>query len=248
MKSKMKLKNRNVYFGIKLKDKIAIICILICILVFVLFSLINTKVTPILVNYAEIETERIAMAIINKSILKYTDKSKVDELLYTTMNSNDEIISVDFDTAKVNSFLYEITNSIANDLILLDMGKLNEIGIPISNVYEKDDVSGIVYYIPFGVASGSSVISDIGPKIPVKNKLVGSVYSNIKTDISEYGINNAVIKVYIEVQVNEQVILPFVSKKVSVKSEIPVLIKIVQGKIPSVYGGMFSSTSPIVSS
>ncbi len=248
MKSKMKLKNRNVYFGIKLKDKIAIICILICILVFVLFSLINTKVTPILVNYAEIETERIAMAIINKSILKYTDKSKVDELLYTTMNSNDEIISVDFDTAKVNSFLYEITNSIANDLILLDMGKLNEIGIPISNVYEKDDVSGIVYYIPFGVVSGSSVISDIGPKIPVKNKLVGSVYSNIKTDISEYGINNAVIKVYIEVQVNEQVILPFVSKKVSVKSEIPVLIKIVQGKIPSVYGGMFSSTSPIVSS
>lgn len=248
MRSKMKLKNRSFYFGVKLKDKIAIICILICIFVFSLFKLINTRVTPILMNYAQVETERIAMSIINKSISKYIDKSKVDELLYTTMNSNDEIISVDFDTAKVNSFLYEITNSIEKDLILLDKGRLNEIGIPVSNVYEKDDVSGIVYYIPFGVVSDSSVISDIGPKIPVKNKLVGSVYSNIKTDISEYGINNAVIKVYIEVQVNEQVILPFVSKKVSVKSEIPVLIKIVQGKIPSVYGGMFSSTSPIVSS
>lgn len=248
MRSKMKLKNRSFYFGVKLKDKIAIICILICIFVFSLFKLINTRVTPILMNYAQVETERIAMSIINKSISKYIDKSKVDELLYTTMNSNDEIISVDFDTAKVNSFLYEITNSIEKDLILLDKGRLNEIGIPVSNVYEKDDVSGIVYYIPFGVVSDSSVISDIGPKIPVKNKLVGSVYSNIKTDISEYGINNAVIKVYIEVQVNEQVILPFISKKVSVKSEIPVLIKIVQGKIPSVYGGMFSATSPIVSS
>ena len=244
----MKLKNRSFYFGVKLKDKIAIICILICIFVFSLFKLINTRVTPILMNYAQVETERIAMSIINKSISKYIDKSKVDELLYTTMNSNDEIISVDFDTAKVNSFLYEITNSIEKDLILLDKGRLNEIGIPVSSVYEKDDVSGIVYYIPFGVVSGSSVISDIGPKIPVKNKLVGSVYSNIKTDISEYGINNAAIKVYIEVQVNEQVILPFISKKVSVKSEIPVLIKIVQGKIPSVYGGMFSVTSPIVSS
>ena len=148
----------------------------------------------------------------------------------------------------VNSVLYDITNSIESDLILIDNGKLDEIGIPISNFYEKNDVSGIVYYIPFGVVTGSSVIADIGPKIPVKNKLIGSVYSNVKTEVMEYGINNAIIKIYIEVEVNEQVILPFLSKKVTIKSNVPVLMKMVQGKIPSVYGGMFSTTSPLVSS
>ena len=248
MSNRMKLKTRKFSFAIKLRDKIAIIFLLVCFVVLVIFKLINSKVTPILVNYAEVETERIAMAVINKSILSFSDDDRLEELVLTTVNDENEIISVDFNTSVVNSILYDITNSIEQDLILLDNGKLDELDIPISNVYEKDNVSGIVYYIPFGVVTGSSVIADIGPKIPVKNKLVGAVYSNVKTDVIEYGINNAIVKIYVEVEVNEQVILPFLSKKVTVKSDIPVLVKMVQGKIPSVYGGMFSTTSPLVSS
>ena len=248
MSNKMKLKGKRFSFEIKLKDKVAFIFLLVCLVVLVIFKLINSKVTPILVNYAEVETERIAMAVINKSILSFSNDERLENLVLTTVNDENEIVSVDFDTSVVNNVLYDITNSIENDLILLDNGKLDELDIPISNVYEKDDVSGIVYYIPFGVVTGSSVIADIGPKIPVKNKLIGSVYSNVKTDVIEYGINNAIIKIYIQVEVNEQVILPFLSKKVTIKSDIPVLVKMVQGKIPSVYGGMFSTTSPLVSS
>lgn len=244
----MRLKRKKFYFEIKLRDKIAFIFLLILLVMLIIFKIINSKVTPILVNYAEAETERIAMAVINKSITSFLDDERLNNLVLTTVNDDDEIISVDFDSKVVNSVLYDITNSIENDLILIDNGKLDEIGIPISNFYEKNDVSGIVYYIPFGVVTGSSVIADIGPKIPVKNKLVGSVYSNVKTEVMEYGINNAIIKIYIEVEVNEQVILPFLSKKVTIKSNVPVLMKMVQGKIPSVYGGMFSTTSPLVSS
>ena len=244
----MRLKRKKFYFEIKLRDKIAFIFLLILLVMLIIFKIINSKVTPILVNYAEVETERIAMAVINKSITSFLDDERLNNLVLTTVNDNDEIISVDFDSKVVNSVLYDITNSIENDLILIDNGKLDEIGIPISNFYEKNDVSGIVYYIPFGVVTGSSVIADIGPKIPVKNKLVGSVYSNVKTEVMEYGINNAIIKIYIEVEVKEQVILPFLSKKVTIKSNVPVLMKMVQGKIPSVYGGMFSTTSPLVSS
>ena len=244
----MRLKRKKFYFEIKLSDKIAFIFLLILLVMLIIFKIINSKVTPILVNYAEVETERIAMAVINKSITSFLDDERLNNLVLTTVNDDDEIISVDFDSKVVNSVLYDITNSIENDLILIDNGKLDEIGIPISNFYEKNDVSGIVYYIPFGVVTGSSVIADIGPKIPVKNKLVGSVYSNVKTEVMEYGINNAIIKIYIEVEVNEQVILPFLSKKVTIKSNVPVLMKMVQGKIPSVYGGMFSTTSPLVSS
>ena len=244
----MRLKRKKFYFEIKLRDKIAFIFLLILLVMLIIFKIINSKVTPILVNYAEVETERIAMAVINKSITSFLDDERLNNLVLTTVNDDDEIISVDFDSKVVNSVLYDITNSIENDLILIDNGKLDEIGIPISNFYEKNDVSGIVYYIPFGVVTGSSVIADIGPKIPVKNKLVGSVYSNVKTEVMEYGINNAIIKIYIEVEVNEQVILPFLSKKVTIKSNVPVLMKMVQGKIPSVYGGMFSTTSPLVSS
>lgn len=244
----MKLRYKKLNFNIKLRDRISIIIMLVCITILIIFKIINQKMMPILVNYAEIETERIAMAVINKSILKYTTNEGLEDLIITNTNENNEIVSVDFNAVNVNNILYSITNSIEQDLILLDKGKFDELNIPISNVYEKSDISGIVYYIPFGVVTGASIIADIGPKIPVKNKIVGSVYSNIKTEVIEYGINNAMIKIYIEVEVNEQVILPFISKKVNVKSELPVFIKLVQGKIPSVYGGILTATSPLVSS
>lgn len=248
MSNKMKLRYKKLNFSIKLRDRISIIIMLVCITILIIFKIINQKMMPILVNYAEIETERIAMAVINKSILKYTTNKGLEDLIITNTNENNEIVSVDFNAVNVNNILYSITNSIEQDLILLDKGKFDELNIPISNVYEKSDISGIVYYIPFGVVTGASIIADIGPKIPVKNKIVGSVYSNIKTEVIEYGINNAMIKIYIEVEVNEQVILPFTSKKVNVKSELPVFIKLVQGKIPSVYGGILTATSPLVSS
>ena len=248
MSNKMKLRYKKLNFNIKLRDRISIIIMLVCITILIIFKIINQKMMPILVNYAEIETERIAMAVINKSILKYTTNEGLEDLIITNTNENNEIVSVDFNAVNVNNILYSITNSIEQNLILLDKGKFDELNIPISNVYEKSDISGIVYYIPFGVVTGASIIADIGPKIPVKNKIVGSVYSNIKTEVIEYGINNAMIKIYIEVEVNEQVILPFTSKKVNVKSELPVFIKLVQGKIPSVYGGILTATSPLVSS
>lgn len=244
----MKLRYKKLNFSIKLRDRISIIIMLVCITILIIFKIINQKMMPILVNYAEMETERIAMAVINKSILKYTTNEGLEDLIITNTNENNEIVSVDFNAVNVNNILYSITNSIEQDLILLNKGKFDELNIPISNVYEKSDISGIVYYIPFGVVTGASIIADIGPKIPVKNKIVGSVYSNIKTEVIEYGINNAMIKIYIEVEVNEQVILPFTSKKVNVKSELPVFIKLVQGKIPSVYGGILTATSPLVSS
>ena len=117
------------------------------------------------------------------------------------------------------------------------------------NIYNIEKTgSGIVYYIPFGVVTDIPVIADVGPKIPVKTNLVGSVISNVKTEVIDYGINNVLLKVYIKVMVSEQVILPFISKRINTEIDIPVLIKVIQGSIPSVYGGMFSSTSPLVES
>lgn len=79
--------------------------------------------------------------------------------------------------------------------------------------------------------------------MPFKIKIVGNALSNIKTDLTSYGINNALIKAYIEVNVNMEVILPFISKIVNIKTEVPVMMKIINGYIPEVYGGMYSVNS-----
>ena len=77
--------------------------------------------------------------------------------------------------------------------------------------------------------------------------MVGSVVSNIKSDITNYGINNALLEVSIEVEVSEQVILPFISKRITISQDIPIAIKIIQGTVPKYYGNGLTERSSLLS-
>lgn len=227
------------------------VILLISFCVFITFIILNKRVTPILLNYAELETEKLSTVIINKAVQNQLNQDmNISDMVNTTLNSKGEIVSVDFDTNLINQSLNAITNTVQVNLKLLEEGKLDLLDMPVNYFsYDIEEVSnGIIYYIPFGVITNMPILSSIGPKIPVKTHLVGSVISNVKTEISNYGINNALLKIYIEVEVSEQVILPFISKRVTTKIDIPVLIKVIQGNIPEVYGGLYMTTSPIVES
>ena len=65
----------------------------------------------------------------------------------------------------------------------------------------------------------------------------------MKTNIKEYGINNALLEVSILVEVNMRVNLPFVSDNISISSSLPVSVKLIQGTIPDFYNGMLQSSS-----
>ena len=89
---------------------------------------------------------------------------------------------------------------------------------------------------------------DLGPKIPVKASVIGNVTSNIKTDLEEYGINNTLLKIYINVEININFIMPFVSQNIKVENEVPLVVKLINGRIPSVYGGSYSVASSLTNS
>ena len=56
--------------------------------------------------------------------------------------------------------------------------------------------------------------------------------------MSEYGLNSALIEVYVYVEVTQRTIIPFQSKDVKLTSEIPIIMKVVKGKIPSYISGI----------
>ena len=115
--------------------------------------------------------------------------------------------------------------------------------------YDKDLLKkGIIYEIPILAATNSSLLSNIGPRIPVRFYLIGDVTSNVETEVKEYGINNALVKLSIRINVSGRVNLPFVSENVTVDMVIPVSMKIIQGKIPEFYLDGFKSTSNLVES
>ena len=61
------------------------------------------------------------------------------------------------------------------------------------------------------------------------------------TNVKEYGINNSLITVSVEIKVELMVILPFSTDYVNITNYVPIAIKLIQGKVPQVYGGSLLS-------
>lgn len=241
MKKKMRLK-RNLLIKLTKKDTILIVAFLVLLIVSLIFKYINTKIVPPLEVYAENEVKKISSLIISEAVESISFSEEETMSFFNTLtNKSDEVISVDFNTAKINKSLVKLNKAVYKDLKLFENGryKLEDTEI------ETED---LIYKIPLGYITGNYTLSNIGPKVPLKAKVIGSVVSNIKTEVSSYGINNSLLKVYIDVTVNMRFMLPLISKDVLVNNSIPLVVKIIQGKIPNVYGGSYAVTSPITSS
>lgn len=209
------------------------------------FKYINDKLLPVFVDYAESEAKKIATLVINQAINKeVSNELSVDDLFVTTKDENGNIKNVDFNPMSVNKMLSMVTNNVQEYLTKLELGEIEELGLSKSKYFsnKKDLKNGVIFEIPSGVIYNNIILTNIGPKIPVKLNMVGDISSNINTNVTEYGINNALVQIYIKVEVIEQVILPYVSKRIKVETDIPVAIKLVQGEIPTYYfNGLTSS-------
>lgn len=234
---RMRLKRRVYLF----KNKSSIFIIIFLLLIFFIIlalKFINLKVNPILLDYAELESRKLSSIIINNAIAKNVEEDiSFDELFYIT-RENGEIKTIDFNPTTVNRLLTRITNSVELNLKYIEKGKIELLNLDEVELvdYDIDKLKkGIIYEIPTGVIFGSSFLANIGPKIPVKFSLVGDIVSYINTKVTDYGINNAVIEINIVLELSEQVILPFTTNKIKIKTSIPVAIKLIEGSVPNYF-------------
>lgn len=222
--------------------------ILISITVQLIFSYINEKITPILINYAEVEIKRFSNLVINRVTSEVINENlNLDDLLIITKDSTNEIKTIDFNPIVVNKLLTIITNDVQKNLKSIVNGRIDKVDIIDDSFidYNLDKLrQGIIFEIPSGVIFSNSLLSNLGPKIPVKFNLVGEVISHVNTKITNYGINNAMMEVSVNIELNEQVILPFISKKVMYNVNIPIAIKLIQGVVPNYYLNGINTNSP----
>lgn len=232
--SKFRLKKRK-----SKKEIIIIILALIVITVIVVFMYINKKITPLLMIYAEKKSRTVATSIITQAIsndlLKEIDKNKI---FVETKDKDGNVISTDFNSVVINKLLNEVSSYVEIYLEELETGNIDKLKLSrnIKDKYGlKNRKNGVVYEIPSGVVTNNALLSNLGPKVPVRLNLNGDVITNIKTNVTNYGINNALIKVSVSVKVYMQVIIPFKSKEIVVESDIPIVMRLVKGEVPNYY-------------
>jgi len=234
-------------------NKLNVFIITIIVVVFsVVFLLdyIDKTLTPKLTIYAETEMQKFARLIANQTVVKEINDSISTDDLFVINKNNDIIQTIDFNPIAVNRLLSIITSSIEEDFRSIASGNYETIGLD-SNVlidYNDDALKrGIVFYIPSGIIFNNVLLLNLGPKIPVRFSLDGNIGSNIKTTITNYGINSALVEANAIVEINMRIILPFISTYTTVNVNMPIIIKLINGTVPNYYFNGISGTSNTLS-
>ena len=197
-----------------------VIVVLGIIMSFLIINYFSQKFNDVILPIAEAKTRKYITETINNA----ADKIMFDNDLFTIEKSNDnEIKMITYNSYEATQLINEITHNIENDLDML----------------ENDREMYIVGEIPLGIIYNNAILRNLGPRIKVRIDIVGDVLSELETEVKPYGINNALVEVRVKLYANARVILPLVSKDISITNVIPISINIVNGSIPEAYIGTY---------
>lgn len=179
---------------------------------------------------------KITKYVVNNAYVREKVGFYAQDIYDIVKSDTNEIKNIIYDSGVINDLVDSITDRVYNMFNMLEYGDLSKINIRenilSTSVNNKD---GIVLEVPSGVIFDNYLLSSLGPKIPVKISLTGEFESYVSSDIVEYGINNAMVTININIKASEQVTLPFISKKIIVENKIPIFMSIVNGTIPNYY-------------
>lgn len=215
--------------------KLLITFILLIMFTFIILVFLSNKVIPFYMNYSEAEMKRVVTTVINKSVTEeVTNQLEVDSL-FVLKKENDNTIIVDFDPVIVNRVMSKISDVVYNNLKLIS--KKDKLTL------EKYNLDESYFYIPSGIIFNTTMLNNIGPRIPINLEIISSVNPNLKTEVTEYGINNSLIEVYINVIVDVKMILPMYSNTMQIVVVVPLAVKLIQGEVPKYYQRGYASST-----
>ncbi|MDD6878896.1 MAG: sporulation protein YunB [bacterium] len=235
---KIRLKNKKHKYRLNIFILMLII-IVICSLY--LIRLAGRKINNKIIAISEVEILNISKRIISESVNNVVLKDFDTDIMFVIQkNSNGQIELIDLNSKYVNELLLLVNKNVTNYLNELNYGRSSLIDLKkniVTSTGLLSDKEGIIFEIPIGIVTSNSFLSNFGPKIPIKVSLLGDLESEIKTDVMNYGINNALIKISISITVTERIILPLITKDFQISCEVPIAMKMIQGSIPNYYFG-----------
>ncbi|WP_019243516.1 MULTISPECIES: sporulation protein YunB [Bacillus] len=202
--------------------------------------IVNRSITPIIKEVAKTEVKRIATEIINESINENI-KGKIDINKLIVVRGNPSIYS--FDPNEYTRVMTETTKDIEKRLGIGHNGDFSNRDF---NQIKSSQLENIVYYLPLGVATRNTLLSNVGPKIPVEVSLVREVKSKIRTKMTSSGINNTLMELYLDIEVDIGIVIPFTTDEEPIKLEMLIGSYLLPGKVPDFYSGGNSIPVPAI--
>lgn len=224
MRFKRKKKINNIYFLI-------IIIFMYCSSI---LNYIENRVDEVSTKSIQLLVKKDIYRVIYNNISDMFENKNVDDFIDIVKSNDGSIISVDYKVSECYKVLNNYVNSIYNSLINTDF----------SDNYYQDGV----YFVSSSLLNNAVIFNNLGIKIPVRVNVANDVRINFKTKVKDYGINSVLVELYLVLDVQSWFINPFNEGGFGESYEYVVASRIVNGDIPSYYGGMLEKSSSVVSS
>lgn len=204
---------------------------------------IDRALKPTLMNIAEIKTDEYATRAINSAV-RFVEDYDFEDVLEITYDNEGNVVTYNWDPAVVSEINRVATDRVEEYFHHVNRGDPIVYEDPLEEPYDYGDGAEdraaqdpTLIEIPLGQATGNTVLANLGPKIPVNLELVGNVRTNVIREDEEFGINGAFVSVFIEVETDVQIIIPFTTEVKTVKTDIYVDGGVIMGDIPDFYSG-----------
>lgn len=225
--------------NLKISKVIIIAVTLVFFFTFIIFNSYSKNASNNLKKAAFIKLNEFMDSFLSNNINFDLLKDDVmKDIIVINKNKEGEILYVSYDMDQAYFALEVVTQELETSISELENGT--------SNINSRNIVSGkkgIALKMPLFINSKSMFLSNLGPNIYIPINFVGSVLTNIKTKITDYGINNALVEIYVTIVLETNLISPVVDEMSKINYDVLVASTVINGRVPSVYGGLIESKS-----
>lgn len=185
------------------------------------FLLVERKMRPIFLAAAVMECDGIATRAINSALLEEVAPAvEYEELITTEKDAGGKIVMAQINTIELNRIMALTTLTTLEALTGISERKIK---------------------IPLGRMSGSYILAPYGPKIPVRLKPMGRVNTEVFDSFEDAGINQTRHKIYLQVTIELQVIIPLLADSLEVVTTVPLADTIYIGEVPETLVNLYFS-------
>lgn len=209
-----------------LKNYIFIYLVIIFIEVFYSIDKIGLMISPKMVNIIKNNISYYDNILIEEYLdTKELRDSYIEELITIDKNSKEEIVNIDINTSKSYILLNKIVNNLKNS------------NSTYRDMYAKNKKNYIILRYPIGLISNNILINNLGYRIPIRLELNSNILTGIKSKVTNYGLNNALIEVYLRVKFTSNVVYFSLDDRVDNEYEILLASKMIMGRVPEMFNG-----------
>ncbi len=215
MRRKTNLYHRLWYVRHNRKIESYVVIVLIVVILMLFLSFAENRLRVCMTEISEYRVKSIVTRVVGNAVNEnFPENIDYSDIVTISKDENGKITSIQTEVAKLNRIFANVSLGIQEQMYSLEDEKIS---------------------IPLGAIFGNSIFAARGPGINIKIIPAGSVEMDFKSEFTSAGINQTRHRIYLLVNTEVGLVVPFVEKKTVIATSLPVAETVIVGDVPDYY-------------